>query len=318
MSEEGSISYRSLKNTSKIMQYEILISRPGISEPDSSFIWASTFTAPLGISIHGDEVYFDLFLPAGAENEGDKKLFLNRVGAIYQDGIWQVRRTHEQMKNIYGPMLKQTLTSSRTLFMDYAYIEKGRVYLHTLFNEKDLPLISRTILSIDSKSLDLRLEYLRKLKSDSTAFENLRHEGENTSVTIEAIIQGSSSESTQLTEKAQFLMGSAMDKGVRTVAYASEGNIPEILKPINMEKIDEHVFSFLSTNEIVVKLMEFMIEQNTVFYGYHGYATENSLTITVNLPKPLTTSLLRVMGKLVEKVPQYEIRLKEVADLASP
>lgn len=318
MSEEGSISERTLKETSKIMQYEILISRPGISEPDSSFIWASTFNAPLGISIQGEEVYFDLFLPSGAENEGDKKLFLNRVGAIFQDGIWQVRRTHQQMKNIYGPMIKYTLTSTRTLFMDYAYIEKGRVYIHSLFNENDLPMISNILLSVDTKSLDLRLEYLRKVDKGSTAFTCLKTNGENSSVTIEVSTNGKPAGKGTETGKLQFLMGTAMDKGVRTIAYAADGVIPEIMKPLNVEKIDENVYSFFSANEVFTSLMKLMIEENTIFYGYHGYATEETLTISVNLPKPLTTSLLRVLGKLGQKLPDQEIRIREVVDFNHP
>ncbi len=296
------------------MQYEILISRPGISEPDSSFIWASTFSAPLGISIQGEEVYFDLFLPSGAENEGDKKLFLNRVGAIFQDGIWQVRRTHAQMKNIYGPMIKYTLTSTRTLFMDYAYIEKGRVYIHSLFNENDLPMISNILLSVDTKSLDLRLEYLRKVDKGETAFASLRKNGENSSVTIEVSPKGKPKSKDMETGNFQFLMGTSMDKGVRTIAYAADGIIPDIMKPLNVEKIDDKVYAFFSANEIFTNLMKLMIEENTIFYGYHGFATEDTLSISVNLPKPLTTSILRVLSRLGPKLPDNEIRIREVVD----
>lgn len=316
MSDDESISFSTLKDTSKIMHYEALISRPGISEPDSNFIWASTFKAPIGISFLGEETFFDLFLPAGSENEGDKKLFLNRTGATFQDGIWQVRRTHEQMKNIYGSTLKSTLSTFRSLFMDYSYIEKGRVYVHLLFNENDLPLVSRMMLSVDTNSLDLRLEYLKKIGNGRTPFDVLKSSEEATSVTVEAVRKGTSNNDKTEADRVQFLMGTTLAQGVKTIAYSGNGEIPDILKPLDVDRLDENVFTFFSSNEIVVSLMDQMLRNYTIFFGYHGFATESMISLTVNLPKPLISSLLRSLGKLEDMAPDYEVRLREVVDFS--
>lgn len=312
MSQEETVSFSTLKNTSRILHYEALISRPGVGEPDSRFILSSKFRAPMGISYVGDKMHFDLFLPEGSEDEPEKKLFLNRVGANLQDGVWHVRRSEDQVKELYGPALKFALSSFRTLFMDYSYVEKGRVYIHLMFNENDLPIVSKILLSLDTKSLDLRLEYLKKLGNEETAFKILKDSCDAASVTIN--IQRTGSLDAEESERVHFLMGTTLDEGVKTLALSDDAILPDILKPDNAEKIGKNVFTFFSTNEVVTGLMEMMFKDQVVFFGYHGYATENMMSISINLPKLLTTSLLKVLGKLGAQVRGYSIDLQEVVD----
>ncbi len=313
MSNEGDISFRALRRTSGIMHYEALVSRPGISQPDSNFIWGSTFKAPIGISVKEDKAFFDIFLPEEAQNEPDKKLFLNRVGAKLQDGIWHVRRNDDQLKGVYGPALRFALLSFRTLFNDYSYIENGRIYLHFLFNESDISAVSRVFLSLDTEALGLRLEYLRKLYDGGTAFQDLQASGNTASVTMVASQDGEYKDEPQA---INFLMSSTLNEGVRTVSYSEGGGIPDILKPRDIQKVDDNVNAFYSTNEVVVRLMGLMLDNATVFYGYHGMANENSFSLTVNLPKPLVASLLRAIGKIEQENSSYTIRLSEVVDFS--
>lgn len=313
MSDEGNISFRTLKQTSGIMHYEALISRPGISQPDSNFIWGSTFKAPIGISVKENKAFFDIFLPEEAQNEPDKKLFLNRVGAKLQDGIWHVMRNDDQLKGVYGPALRFALQSFRTLFNDYSYIENGRIYIHFLFHESDISAVSKVFLSLDTETMGLRLEYLRKLKKGGTAFQDLETSGNTVSVTIEASQDGEYREDPK---GINFLMGSTLYKGVRTVSYSEDGRIPEILKPEEIRKVDDNVNAFYSGNEIIVRLMGFMLDNATVFYGYHGTANDNGFSLTVHLPKPLTAPLLRTIGKIEQESSDYSIRLSEVVDFS--
>lgn len=312
MSDQENISSGALKKTSEIMHYEALVSRPGISQPDSNFIWGSTFRAPIGISIKDDKAFFDIFLPEGAENEADKKIFLNRVGATLKDGIWHVRRDNDQLRNTYGPALKFALLSFNTLFNDYSYIENSRVYIHFLFNESDLSAVSRIFLSLDTEALGLRLEYLRKLKDGSTAFEDLEYTGDAVSVTV-AICKNEDT-CDDGSERVNFLMSSTLNDGVRTVAYSQDGNVPEILKPLSMQKVNDKVSTFYCSNEIVKRLMDTMFADATVFYGYHGFASDNTVSLTINLPKQLIASLLRAIGKIEQETKNYSIRLKEVVN----
>ncbi len=314
MCDESNISSKSLRQTSEIMHYEALVSRPGISQPDSNFIWGSTFKAPIGISVKEDKAFFDIFLPEEAQNEPDKKLFLNRVGAKLQDGIWHVRRNDDQLKGVYGPALRFALTSFRTLFNDYSYIENGRIYLHFLFNENDIMAVSRVFLSLDTEALGLRLEYLRKLKKGATTFQDLKAGGNTVAVTIEAF---RNEEFGEEPEKINFLMSSTLNKGVRTVSYSENGEIPEILAPLDIQNVDSRVKAFYCSNEVVAKLMGHMLDNATVFYGYHGFASDNRISLTVNLPKPLTASLLRTIGKIEQENADYTISLKEVVELSS-
>lgn len=314
MNKEETISSISLKNTSNIMQYEAMVSRPGISQPHSNFIWASTFKAPIGISVKDDQAFFDIFLPEGSENEGDKKLFLNRVGAKLQDGIWHARRTNEQLKDVYGPNLNFPLLSYNTLFNDYSYIENGRVYIHFLFNVKDLSVVSNLFLSLDTEALGLKLEFLRKLNEGTTAFHDLRNWKDSVSVTIEASKDGEFENTGP--EKANFLMSKTLNVGVKSLAYAKEGKLPGILEPHEPEQLEGNIFTFYCSNKLIVRLMDLMFEESAIFYGYHGYATENKLSLTINLPKPLIALLLRVIGKVEKDVAGYTIRLREVVDFS--
>lgn len=54
-----SIAGRTLQKMCGVMNREILLSKQGIGEPDTDFIWGSTFRAPIGISFIGENVFFN-------------------------------------------------------------------------------------------------------------------------------------------------------------------------------------------------------------------------------------------------------------------
>ena len=117
----GSITCRTLREICRVMDHEALLSRPGIGEPDSNFIWGSTFWAPIGISFIGENVFFNLLLPKGSENIPDKKMFLNRVEAKFYDDVWQVRRNIDQIKGAYGLPLKAAVAGAKSLTISNSY-----------------------------------------------------------------------------------------------------------------------------------------------------------------------------------------------------
>jgi hypothetical protein len=67
MKFDGSITDDILRNMPLFLDYELLVSIPGIAEADSGFMWGSNFRAPVGISLQDGKVSFNLFLPAKSE-----------------------------------------------------------------------------------------------------------------------------------------------------------------------------------------------------------------------------------------------------------
>lgn len=312
MIPKESYAYHALKQVSRTVDYEMLTSRPGISEPDSNFIWASTFKAPIGISFIRDDVYFNLLLPKGSENENDKKIFLNRVGARYKDELWQVRRSMAQMDSAYGQNLKLAVSSLNSVVLDYAYIERGRAYAHLVFNSTELPAISQGILSTRSRESGVRVEYLRRTVGDNTVFRVIDRHEEVSAVTIEAVRNSGEQYEHQEGDPAYFLLGNVLDGGLRTICLPGKDGIPSILEPDGVTRIDDNSFSFVSRNQLIMDAVELMAEEFIVVYGSYGSSNEDTLTLTINIPSKQTPSLLKVLERLVDKSGSWKITLKEV------
>lgn len=311
MLSEESFASRALKNVSTLMDYEILVSRPGISEPDSNFIWASTFRAPIGVSIVRDEVFFNLFLPAGSENEGDKKLFLNRVGAKFQDDLWQVRRSMSQVSGNYGPAMKLALSLFKSAMVDYSYISNGRTYTHMVFNRDDLQGVSRALLSIPDQVEDLRIEYMKKTGREFTVFRAIDEKEEVSSVTIEAS-QSDSPPPEGEGDPMFFLMGNILEKGVKTVGKVPGSGVPEILCPREPVQFGNSLVSFSSCNQFLMSLVELMAREYVVIYGFCGSASGNSINLTINLPSRQVPALLRILRKASSNSGEWQLNLNEV------
>ena len=272
MNANKSSAYRALENISNMMNYEILISRRGISDPDSDFIWASTFKAPVGISFIGENIFFNLFLPEDSEKDADKKLFLKRVEAKLQDGLWQVRRSMGQVVGNYGPALKLAVSSFRSAVLDYSYIEKGRTYVHFLFNEADLDGISRMILAVSNQIDDLRVEYLRNISNDVNVFSALRENEDVSAVTVEISPSDGKAESGSAGDVMFFVLGGVMDNGVKTLGTTKGKKVPEVLEPVEENPLGDGIQSFHSSNPYLRSLVKSLAESYAVIYASPGPA----------------------------------------------
>ena len=308
-----SFALMALKKVSSLMDYEMLVSRPGISEPDSNFIWASTFRAPIGVSFIRENVFFNLFLPEGSENEGDKKLFLNRVGAKFQDDLWQVRRSMDQVKGVYGATLKIAVSNFKSVVLDYSYIKRGRTYAHLVFNEADLSSISDGLLSSRGQENGLRVEYLKKTSGEITVFKVVEDEDQVSAVTIEASYDGVESQSAgNGNEEMFFIMGNVLEKGVKTVGKLGKNGIPELLMPEDVTEMEGSLVSFSSCNQLIVDLVELMASDYIVVYGFYGSVSNHTINLTINVPSQQTPSLLKNIGQLIKSSGSWKVKLSEI------
>ena len=166
-------------------------------------------------SFIGDSVYMNLFLPEGSEEEKDKKLFLSRINAKLQDGLWQARRSLDELNGIYSQSLKMAMNGFRSLILDYTYILRGRYYAHFIFNSTDLQQISSLLVSFADSVDGLRVEHMRRLGPSSPLFSGNSGEDDVSAVTISISTSGTADDSAHDTF---FVMGSRMEQGRKTIA----------------------------------------------------------------------------------------------------
>lgn len=312
MIPEKSLAFNALAKASTLMDYEMLVSRPGMSEPDSHFVWASTFRAPIGVSFIRENVYFNLFLPGGSENETDKKLFLNRVGAKFKDDAWQVSRSMEQMNGIYGNALKLAVSNYRSVILDNAYIKNGRTYAHLIFNSADIGNISRGLLANYGRGDGLRIEHLKATAGKKLIFSASGQDEKVMAVTVEVTGNGQNTSKETRETGTTFIMGNILENGVKSICNKDGGRPPAVLLPEEIEEISDSMFRFSSKNSFVVNLVEFLAEENVVVYGYYGTASGNSFTLSINIPSQQRAALFRTLGRLNEMEGQWKVVLKEV------
>ncbi len=299
-----------LENLSKIMEYELMVSSPGIREADSGFMWASNFKAPIGTIVTGQDVFFNLFLPEGSENDKGKKLFLNRVKAKFQDGLWQVSRDLKDLSTVYGEGLRLAVSSFSSIVLDYTYIKHGRYHAHFLFNENDRQGISDALLHYADLIEGFKVEELSKLNG---SLDFLRDISEISSVsTISLDIFPQEKTSSQGAEGTFFAMQNFVDEGVKTIIDNERGTIPGILEPTNIDDSAGKTKSFKSQNKLVNRLMELIASEFIVTFGMYGYAMKDSFTVVIPIPTELSTPFLKVLGRLKDEFPAWNMKINEL------
>jgi hypothetical protein len=308
----GSIACRTLQEMSRVMDHEALLSRPGIGELDTNFIWGSTFSAPIGISFIGDNVFFNLILPKGSENIADKKMFLNRVEAKLYDEVWQVRRSLDQIKGPYGPPLKAAISGSRSLIINDSYVDRGRVYVHFVFNGYELPYISQQLLLSINEESDVRLEYLREMNEGHTVFSVTDEKSEYTAISIEISHREEKSTGKERIDEIFFVMGNFLDNGVKTFGKKVNEDIPEILQPERVSDLEKNMVSFYTNNQLIVTLVELLSSEYVLLHGFCGSASRTAIKLTMNVPVQQIQSLLRTLNKVMKGSDLWRLQLSEV------
>ena len=307
-----SIAGRTLQKICGVMNHEILLSRPGTGEQDTDFIWGYTFRAPIGISFIGENVFFNLMLPKGSESAADKKMFLNRVEAKPYDDVWQVRRSMDQIKGAYGPALKTAIAGAKSLTLNNSYVDRGRVYVHFVFNVAELPYVSQQLLLLINQGSDVHVEYLREMNKGHTVFSAIDEKDEYSAVSVEISSREGKSTGSQVTDEMFFVMGNFLGKGVKTFGKKVRGAIPEIIKPEEVSDLDGDLVSFYANNQLIVDLVELLSSKYILLHGFYGSASSRAINLTMNAPARQTQSLLRTLNKLMKGSELWRLQLSEV------
>lgn len=313
MKSKKTVASGILENVSGLMDYELLVSRPGIKEADSDFMWASSFRAPIGINFVGGEGSLNLFLPEGSEDDKDKKIFLTRVGAKFQDGMWQVRKSLKEVHGEYGFALRNGLSNFRSLVLDHSYIQRGRYYAHFTFNVNDLDELSEGLMSFAEIIEGYRVEYLRKLHDPANVFDDIDERGDISMVTVE-ITQSSGPKANEFSEDmVYFVMSNFLDDGIKTIGKVRNNKVPKILAHSGLTDISHGVKYFKSGNELIIDLIQRIALDYIVLYGLYGAAGENYLHLMLPIPSQQTSSLLRAVRKLAGESSEWKIKLIEIS-----
>lgn len=311
MKREESIAVRSLKSISSAMDYELLVSRHGITEPDTDFIWASSFKAPIGVSLIEESLYFNLFLPKEAENDGDKKIFLKRVGAKLQDDLWQVHREMGEVTGNYGPPMQMAVTIFRSTLLDYMYIKNGRGFAHFVFNGAELEDISSTLLSVSGQVEGFRVEYLRRMGDGITLFRAIEESDKVSTLTVEISPLGASSSDPEEKETF-FAMANVLKEGIKSVGILSGENFPEILAAYDVTRIEGYVRSFKCRNSFLTDLVDMLAKEFIICYGFYGSASNSRISLAMNVPTQQITSVMKILGVVSGKQESWKMKLVEI------
>ncbi|MHB1708141.1 MAG: hypothetical protein ACYCT2_01510 [Thermoplasmataceae archaeon] len=294
------------------MDHEALLSRPGIGEPDMNFIWGSTFNAPIGISFISENVFFNLILPKGSENIADKRMFLNRVEAKLYDEVWQVRRSMDQIWGAYGPLLKAVISEAKSLTINDSYVDRGRVYVHFVFNGAELPYISQQLLLSINEESNIHVEYLREMNEGHTVFGVNDKKDEYTAVSVEISYKEEKCTGIERIDEMFFVMGNFLDKGVKTFGKKLNEGIPEILQPERVSDLDNNLVSFYTNNQLIINLVELLSLEFILLHGFYGSASRIAINLTMNVPTQQTQSLLRILNKVMNWSELWRLQLSEV------
>lgn len=312
MKPYGDIASEILEQVSDLLNYELLVSTPGIREPDSNFMWAEKFRAPVGINVIEDEVSFNLFLPEGSENEKDKKLFFSRVGAKLENGLWQVRREMSDLSEIYSQTIKMALTQFGSVILDYSYIQEGRYYSHFTFNESDLAGISATLIALNDVIHGYNIEYLRNLKTHAAIFNGVEEIGDLATVSIEIFKDGASKNG--IDGHFPFVMANFMNGGVKTLGKHIGRSPPQILEAKDVASIRGDIVSFKSKNIHITELVKLVASNFIVLYGMYGIANGETMKLMLPIPRQQTNILLKVLNTLIVDHPGWNIKLAELSE----
>lgn len=315
MDRKNSQAYKGLNRIPELLDFEILISRPGVSDPDSSFIWASTFMAPEGFVFLEGQMFMNLFLPEGSENDPEKKIFLNRVNAKLQDGLWQVRRRMDQLKGKYGGPMQFAISNFRTTIVDRLYIKNGRNYGHLLMNHTDFETFSKMLLTVRNQMPDIKIEYFRRAEWGMNAYLIPGLEKDLSFVTVEFARSGSNESMGGEDQEFFFVLANFVEEGVKAISLSSNGKIPELLKPGRVANPGGNVYTFRSNNAFILSLVRAIANQYVVVFGSFGTITSRKTTLTVALPSEQVQAFIRVLAGVKEEVRECDPVVTEIMSL---
>ena len=319
MKFDGNIASDILSKMPLFLDYELLVSTPGIAEADSNFMWGSGFRAPVGISVMNDEVSFNLFLPAGSEKDKNIQLFFNRVGAKFQDGLWQVRRNLGEMSAVYANVVRTAISAFPSVVLDYSYIEEGRYYAHFIFNVSDLVQISEALVSFIKLIPGYRIEYMGKLDQPSEAFNRVAELDETTTAILE--VSNGSGKTNGLDADFFFIMGNYIEDGVKVVGTSlygqTESHIPKIMQVEHTSAIDQGIFSIKSRNSLLSAFLTLSRHYYLITASVYGVAEGDSAYLLVTLPSVQMPVFLDILSELSNSLPMWKVTIREVSKLRS-
>lgn len=315
MDKKNCHAYNGLKRINEVLDVEFLVSRSGVGEPDSNFIWASTFMAPESLVVLDGQMFLNLFLPEGSENDPEKKFFLNRVGARLQDGLWQVRRRMDQLKGQYGAPAQFTLSTFKTAIIDQVYIKNGRNYAHLLMNRSDVEVYSRLMLRVQKEMPDIRVEYFRKFGTESCAYLIPGLEEDLLFVTLEFGYEDSPLPTGKDEGEFFFTLANFVEGGVKAIARTRTGVIPEIMAPDEISTPAENVYAFKSNNRFILSLFRAIANQYVVIFGSYGSISPGKATLTVAMPKQQVQTFMRILANVADEVNDCTPNITEVMSI---
>ncbi len=304
-----------LDKVSGIMDYELMISTAGIREADSNFMWATTFRAPVGINFIHSNVSINLFLPEGSEYQKDVNLFFNRVGAKFQDGLWQVRRRMDQLKGQYGGPMQTAMSVFKTAIVDQMYIRKGRNYGRLLINHSELEFYSRILLRVQKERPDFRIEYYRPFDGRDSAFLIPGMEEELVFVTMEFHKNTQPDPTVSGEDEFFFTLANFVEGGVKAIALSKYSNVPDILASVEVSSPTENVFTFKSNNEFILSLVRALANQYVVILGYYGTINQENATLTVAMPREQIQIFMRTLAEVANEAHECNPIITEVVSL---
>ena len=317
MNIDGSITSDILSNMPLFLDYEILVSIPGIAEPDSGFMWGSSFRAPVGISLQDGKVSFNLFLPSGAEKEKNISLFFNRVGAKFQDGLWQVRREMADLSTVYEQVLNAAVSSFPSTVLDYSYIEEGRYYAHFIFNSGELHKISEALITFSQMITGMRIEYLRKLDHAAGAFSEVAETEETTVACIG--IEPAEDGKNLVEDDFFFVMANFIENGSKVVGSYLNPNknteLPKILKARDVCEVSPGVWSLRCQNKLLSSFLTLSKAEYLIVASIYGIARTYSADLLITMPSVQMSVFMSILAKLKDRNPEWNLTIREVSRL---
>lgn len=318
MNFDGNIASGLLNRLPTFLDYEVLVSTPGIEEPDSGFMWGSNFRAPVGISVEGEEVSFNLYLPSGSEKDKNLLIFFNRVGAKFQDGLWQVRRNLGELSEVYAGIIKNVISMFPSVILDYSYIEEGRYYAHFLFSSTELESISDALVAFIKVIPGYKVEYLEKLEHPSSAFERVSEIDDVSTAVLE--IKPTEAVNSALEGNYFFIMSNYNKEGVKVVGCAvNDGKnrleIPRVLNAREEMKINSHTTSLKCQNDFMTTFLKLSRQNFLILSSVYGETNGDSTNILITMPTAQVSVFLNTISDLKNEVSDWGVTLKEVSKL---
>lgn len=317
MKFDGSITSDILNNMPLFLDYELLVSTPGIAEPDSGFMWGTSFRAPVGISLQEGRVSFNLFLPAKSEKDKNIALFFSRVGAKFQDDLWQVRREMSELSEVYENVLNLAVKSFPSVVLDYSYIEEGRYFAHFTFNSAELRQISEALVTFSQMIPGMRLEYLRKMEHAAGAFGEVAETEETTVACIR--LEPADDGKTTMENDFFFVLANFIENGTKVVgSYLSpntNSSIPKILEAVEQNEVGPGIWSLKCRNSLFSSFLKLSKANYLIVANIYGIARTYSADLLITMPSVQMSVFMSIMAKLRQSNPEWNLTIREVSRL---